>query len=388
MFGTIAAAAAAAKLRRLDAERAGHAVGLAASMAAGVAANFGSMAKPFHAGRAAQNGVLAARLAAAGMTAAPDAIEHASGFLHAFSPRGDVDLDREPTLGREWTLLRYGLNVKRYPVAYCCQRGLDAMFSLLAEHAVQGDQVRRIRALMSPTEAGILKHHRPQTALEAKFSIEFALAGAILAGRVGLRELTDEFVRRPDVQELLRRVHVETTDDADPDMPTFARFEQVTVELADGTPIASPKVYQARGSARQPLDRVELWEKFRDCAGDRLAEAEARRLFDRLQHLERTGSVAEVVRAPGPPGRAVAEVTAASGRSASRGSSPPTTHRRSRFCPASTRWIGTRRSHWRPTVPIGSAPTTTGNRRTSRWRRSPRPDDTAAPIPTADRQPI
>ncbi len=65
------------------------------------------------------------------------------------------------------------------------------------------EQVRRIRALMSPTEAGILKHHRPQTGLDAKFSVEFALAAAILAGRVGLRELTDEFVRRPDVQELL-----------------------------------------------------------------------------------------------------------------------------------------------------------------------------------------
>jgi 2-methylcitrate dehydratase PrpD len=301
VFGAVAAAAAAAKLRRLDAERVGHAVGLAASMAAGLAANFGSMAKPFHAGRAAQSGVLAARLAAAGMTAAPDALERVPGFLHAVSPRGDVDLDRAPTFGREWAILRYGLNVKRYPVAYCCQRSLDAVFALLAAQPVRPDHVRGVRALMSPTEAGILKHHRPRTGLEAKFSAEFALAAAILAGRVGLGELTDEFVQRPDVQELLGRVRVETTDDADPDMPTFARFERVTVELADGTTIASPEVYRARGSAGAPLTREELWDKFRDCAGARLAEAEARRLFDRLQDLARIGSVAEVLRAAGGP---------------------------------------------------------------------------------------
>src|SRR5215213_7817311 len=285
VFGAVAAAAASAKLRRLDAERAGHAVGLAASMAAGLAANFGSMAKPFHAGRAAQSGVLAARLAAAGMTAAPDALERAPGFLHAVSPRGHVDLDRAPVFGREWAILRLGLNVKRYPVAYCCQRSLDAVFALLAARPVRPDQVRGARALMSPTEAGILKHHRPRTGLEAKFSAEFALAAAILAGQVGLGELTDGFVQRSDVQELLGRVRVETTDDADPDMPTFARFERVTVELEDGTTIESPEVYRARGSAGAPLTREELWDKFRDCAGSCLGEAEARCLFDRLQDL-------------------------------------------------------------------------------------------------------
>jgi 2-methylcitrate dehydratase PrpD len=157
VFGTVAAAAAAAKLRRLNAERASHAVGLAASMAAGLTANFGSMAKSWVAGRAAQNGVLAARLAAAGMTAAPDALERAPGFLHAFSPHGDVDLERGTTFGREWTILRHGLSVKRYPMCFYGQRGLDAMFALLAEHPLRPDEVRRVRVLLGPTEAGILR---------------------------------------------------------------------------------------------------------------------------------------------------------------------------------------------------------------------------------------
>ena len=93
VFGTIGAAAAAASLARLDVDRTVNALGIAASMASGLVANFGSMTKPFHAGRAAANGILAAQLAAAGMTASPDALEHRSGFLKALSPHGRMRVD-------------------------------------------------------------------------------------------------------------------------------------------------------------------------------------------------------------------------------------------------------------------------------------------------------
>ena len=296
VFGTLAAAAAGATLRRLDAARASHAMGLAAAMAAGLTANFGAMAKAFQAGRAAQNGLLAARLAAAGMTAAPDVLEQTPGLLQALSPHGEVDLDREPTLGHDWTILHYGLNLKRYPVVYYCQRALDALFTLLAEHPLRSEQIQRIHVLVSPTEVLILKQHRPQTALEAKFSMEFAMAAAIVAGQVGLRELTDEFVQRPEVQALLPRVQLETSDEVDPELPIRSRFTRVTVELTDGTILESQRVFQARGSAQIPLTREELWEKFWECTRARLNETEAQDLFERVQDLERLESVAEVLR--------------------------------------------------------------------------------------------
>jgi 2-methylcitrate dehydratase PrpD len=295
VFGTLAAAAAGAKLQRLDAARASHAMGLAAAMAAGLTANFGSMAKAYQAGRAAQNGLLAARLAAAGMTAAPDVLEQTPGLLQALSPQGKVDMERAPTLGHDWTILHYSLNLKRYPVVYYCQRALDALFTLLAEHPLRPEQIHRIRALVSPTEALILKQHRPQTALEAKFSMEFALAAAIVAGRVSQRELTDEFVQRPDVQALLPFVQLDITDEVDPELPIRSRFTQITVELTDGTLLESPRVFQARGSAQIPLTHEELWEKFRDCTRARLNETEAQALFARAQALERLESVAEVL---------------------------------------------------------------------------------------------
>ena len=107
-------------------------------------------------------------------------------------------------------------------------------------------------------------------------------------------------MRRPVVQKLLQRVQVDLSDDVDPEMPTRSPFTRVTVELTNGTIIEGQQTYEARGSARQPLGRDELWEKFNDCAGERLGEVEARHLFDRLQALERIGTVAEVVRPPVP----------------------------------------------------------------------------------------
>src|SRR5262245_50313187 len=104
VFGTVAAAGASAVLRALDPEQSSRAVGIAASLAGGVVANFGSMTKPYHVGRAAQSGLTATRLAQAGMTASEDAIEHDLGFLRAFSPRGAVDLKGAARLGVDWRL--------------------------------------------------------------------------------------------------------------------------------------------------------------------------------------------------------------------------------------------------------------------------------------------
>src|SRR6266571_5290608 len=123
VIGPVGAAAAIANLRRLDAAQATAAIGIAASMSAGVVANFGTMTKPFQAGRAAQSGIIAARLAAAGMTASDDAIEHAAGWLNAISPHGRVDRDTPiEDLGRAWRITEKGLNVKKYPMCYATHR--------------------------------------------------------------------------------------------------------------------------------------------------------------------------------------------------------------------------------------------------------------------------
>src|SRR4029077_6238430 len=107
------------------------AIALAASQAGGIMANFGTMTKPFHAGRAAHAGLVSARLAAAGFTAAADALEHPQGFLSAVSPEGKADRDSPASgLGKEWQIVRQGLSIKKYPACYCTHRALDAMLDL------------------------------------------------------------------------------------------------------------------------------------------------------------------------------------------------------------------------------------------------------------------
>ncbi|MBW8270787.1 MmgE/PrpD family protein [Caldovatus aquaticus] len=289
IFGAVAAAAACASLRRLDAARAAMAIALGASQSAGLTANFGTMTKPFHAGRAAHAGAIAARLAQAGFTAHLDALEHPQGFLSAVSQHGEVDRASEPTaLGREWRILAEGLSIKKYPTCYCTHRAIDGALRLFRENPVKCEEVREIRVSISDRYATILRNHRPKTGLEAKFSMEFAMSSALVAKRVGLPELTDSFVQRPDVQSLIERVAIDTTTEYDPDGSGAAPFDQVTVSLASGATLKGPEVRHATGHARLPLSDSELFEKFQGCLEAGKAHNRAGALFERLMSLERT----------------------------------------------------------------------------------------------------
>ncbi len=292
--GAVAAAAACAKLRRLGAAETTTALAIAASMAGGLVANFGTLTKSFQVGRAAQSGLLAARLAAAGLTASPDAFEHPSGFLVAFSPaQPDLAKPFEPER-KEWHLLRQGLNLKRYPVCYGAHRAIDAALDLVARHDLHAPEVERIRVSTGATQMLMLRNDRPHTALEAKFSLHFAMAAAVVARNVGLAQLTDEFVRRADVQSLFPRVSATTTT-ATLGGSAFAPSESVEIVRSDGTVLASEEIVFAKGSRKRPLSRQELWTKFADCLGDGFAPSAAERAFDRLLNLERVNGAAELV---------------------------------------------------------------------------------------------
>jgi 2-methylcitrate dehydratase PrpD len=287
IFGAIGAAAACAKLRKLDALRTAHAIALGASQSAGLMANFGTMTKPFHAGRAAQAGVMAARLAEAGFTASLDALEHPQGFLSAVSPAGEVTREPPTSLGTEWRILTQGLGIKKYPTCYCTHRSIDAMLGLLAERPLRADDIAEMEASLSENHATILRNHAPDTGLAAKFSIEFALASSVIARRVGLGELTDDFVRRPDVQGLMARVRVAPNTNYDPSLSGAARFDQVRIRLAGGETVETEPVARATGHPSRPLSDAQLYEKFRDCLAAGRSEIAAETLFDRLLHLDR-----------------------------------------------------------------------------------------------------
>jgi len=287
IFGAIGAAAACASLRGLNAEKAAQAIAIGASQSSGIISNFGTMTKPFHAGRAAQSGVMAARLADAGFTAALDALEHPQGFVAAVSPSGRFDLDSPVEAGVNWNLPVNKLSVKKYPLCFYTHRALDGALDLLRQSPIAAAEVKRVRVSTSRSHAKTLRNSHPRTALEAKFSMQFAMASAIVAGRAGLSELSDDFVNRADVQSLLPRVTIEPDDRKDESSRGYAPFDLVRIETTDGRTLESHPISQVRGGPESPLTREELWAKFEDCAAVGGANGSVRALFDALMCLEK-----------------------------------------------------------------------------------------------------
>jgi 2-methylcitrate dehydratase PrpD len=286
IFGAIAAAAACASLRGLDPGQAAQALALGASHSSGLVANFGTMTKPYHAGKAAHAGVISARLAEAGFTSSDDALEHPLGFLAAVSPSGRADRERATQAGRDWQILQQGLSVKKYPLCYCTHRAIDGVLDLLRQQPVPGEDVKSITVSTSRRNATILRNARPQTGLEAKFSMQFAMASSIVAGRVGLGELTDSFVQRQDVQALLGKVTIAADDRPNPNRSGAAPYDLVVIETNSGRRLESARITDERGSPQLPLSPDELWAKFETCLAIGNPGLAARSIFDALMSIE------------------------------------------------------------------------------------------------------
>ena len=299
IFGAVAAAAACSVLRGLTPDVTATALALGASHSSGIMSNFGSMAKPMHAGLAARAGVVAARLAAGGFSASLDALEHPQGFLAAISPGGRVDLDSPPRDVGMWRILDHRLSIKKYPICYCAHRATDAILDLRSSHDLPVDAIAAISVSTSRRCSKLLRNSQPQTGLEAKFSMQFAIAAGLISGRVGLSELSDNFVLRADVQELMQKVTIIPDDRQDP-LNGYAPEDVVIVETVAGVRIEGAAVTTPRGSATLPLDRHELLEKFTACIGSGLPEADAMSLFAMLESLDRAPGIQSLLDAFSP----------------------------------------------------------------------------------------
>ena len=294
VLGPLGAAAAASVVMGFDAQRSSHALALAASSASGIFENFGTMAKPYHGGRAACAGLTAASMAGAGLQASPTALEGRHGLMRAISPHGQVDLER-PVSATAWRISSMRLNIKKYPMVGAAQRGIDAVLGLDPAQAFAAEDVLRIVAHVSERHAAVMPFHRPQDALQAKFSLEFALASALLHGAVGFAQLQDVVVRSAPIQRLMGLVELQTSDAFEPGWRDAAPFDQVFFHLRDGRTVASPPVRRAKGHADTPLSVGELRDKFMGCmAHGGVSSSSGAGLFSALQNLPRLDSAAQL----------------------------------------------------------------------------------------------
>jgi 2-methylcitrate dehydratase PrpD len=175
-------------------------------------------------------------------------------------------------------------------VCYRAHRAIDAMLGLLHQHPVAPAEVEEVRVSFSNSHLVILKNHAPTTALAAKFSIEFALACALLARRVGLRDLTDTFVRSAAVRRLMARVAIDINPIEEAGTSGYAPYDCVEIKRTDGTVLKSEQVRYAKGDPQAPLSGDDLWAKFEDCVTWSKLKLNARKIFTQLHSLDKLAS--------------------------------------------------------------------------------------------------
>jgi len=289
-LGTLGAAAAAAKLLDLDVSQTRMALGIAASQASGLRQNFGTMSKPFHAGMAARNGIVAATLAGKGFTADENILESRFGFLPVLGGEGEYNLAAvTENLGSPFVVVSPGLDIKPYPCCRFTHRCIDAMLHIVAEYHPAPDDITGIECHTSTFVPRIVTHHQPATALEGKFSMEYCMARAIIDGDMRIAQFTEEKVLDPTAQELLKKVRYVHPPGAE----GRSLAEQVMVTLRDGRQYSYEVLY-AKGSPENPLTHEELTTKYRDCAGTVLPPEAKERSLEMVHNIEKLGDITEL----------------------------------------------------------------------------------------------
>ncbi len=292
--GALGAALAAARLLKLDVDRTRVALGIAASSAAGVRENFGTMTKSLHMGRAAQHGVEAAYLAKAGWTASRDALEAPRGFFRAFGGGFDPTLIHG-RLGGRWYYLEPGVSIKPHPNGSLAHPAMWVFGRLIEAHDLRPDQVERVLVGTNSNIPNALIHHRPQDPLAARFSMEYAMAILLARRRAGLEEFSPEVVRAPDVQELLPRVEL-VIDPVTEKAGYHRLLTRVTVRLRDGRTLTG-EGEAGRGHPQNPMSQEEVLAKFADCARWGGLSDSGASIRERVLNLERVDHVEELWRA-------------------------------------------------------------------------------------------
>lgn len=291
--GAIGAAAACARLLKLNAVQAANAISLSTSMAAGFMSQFGTMAKPIHAGLAAKSGVVAASMARKGITAGRDTLDGRTGMNrlmvgpdyeilrdaitspeHGQTMRFETDSIGEPLL-----ILEYGLKVKRFANCASAHRSMDALLILKDEYGFNAADVSKVVAHLPKTHLNNLMHHDPKDTMQAKFSLQYGLAVALRTGGCTLDDFTPEAVMRPEIRSLFEIIELDPVDKSEGEFPT-----SIEVYLSSGDKLER-SLAMPLGSKAAPFTDEQYWKKFSDCVTDLISETEATQIKTNLESM-------------------------------------------------------------------------------------------------------
>jgi len=286
-LGAFGATAAAGKLLGLDSEQMMYAFGIAASESAGIRANFGTMTKPFHAGRAAENGVVAAMLAKKGFTSNKNALEEEFGYLKVTT--GEYYTKAIEKLGNPWELVAPGVYYKLYPCCHYGHAAINALLSIMRDNKLDSSNVEYIEVGATQAIYDNLIYHEPKTGLEGKFSMQFFMANALLEGNLRLENFTDEKVSDPKIVELIKKTKFQVDPEVDKMVPyeLGAAISRVKLNTKDG------KEFTKNGMPTAGLE--ELKKKYGICASYVLPEEKITETMNLVLGLEKLDNINQLM---------------------------------------------------------------------------------------------
>ncbi len=302
--GAIGAAAACARLLKLDPEKAAYAVSISTSMAAGFMSQFGTMTKPLHAGLAAKSGILAASFAQNGVDASLETLDSKTGMNHLMvgpdyeelrdaitNPEHGQTLQFETEhVGEPLLILEHGFRVKRFPNCGSAHRAMDGVIAIREEQNLKPEDFARIDIRAPRVHLNNLMHHDPKTGLQGKFSMEYALALSVLYGNATLADFTDEALERPEPKAVYHILHLEPVDKLEGEFPT-----EVKVTTKDGR-IFEKTIDMPLGSGPAPFTTAQYWTKFDGCVAGILPDDTTASLKAALDRLPELKSISELMR--------------------------------------------------------------------------------------------
>jgi 2-methylcitrate dehydratase PrpD len=296
IFGTTAVSA---RLLGLDAEQTSRALAISVSLASGVKANFGTMTKPLHVGQSTRNGLFAAFLARENFTANPDAFEHKQGFFEVFNGAGNYDAARMfDTWANPLDIIDPGLGIKQFPCCGSTHMAITMMLNLREQYRLTPEQVRGIEIYTHPQRLPHTDRPAVASALEAKFSVQYCVARALMHGKVQLDHFEGDAWADPQAQALLKVMHT----GPHPTMVDKPWSAEVIVTTRDGRRLSEKTEYLMGRGRPNPMSETEMWVKFEDCVSRVLPADRVTRLFNALSRFESLASIRDLTALCEPQG--------------------------------------------------------------------------------------
>jgi 2-methylcitrate dehydratase PrpD len=290
-IGAFGAYAAVGTLFDLDEDALKASLGITASLTSGIRANFGTMTKPLHAGMAASNGVIACLLGKEGFTANMSALDGRWGFMEIMAGGSDPEM-MMGKMGAPYSIVDPGATFKMYPCGCLGQPSMDTLRDIVIEEDLHEKDVREIRLRAGPNILEPLRYTAPVDDLQAKFSLQFALASILLRRRAGPREYSMEWLMDPAMQSTMLKVKT-IHDEGIAAMGVEKMRSIVEVELTDGRVIRR-EASDTRGTPEKPLKPHDLEEKFMECAGFVYDEEKSKEALALIRRLDKLSDVSEL----------------------------------------------------------------------------------------------